>query len=103
MTRMRSRSSRRTLPTKRSAIAFARGARTGVRRMRMSEAVNTASERGGELGVAMADQEPEATAGVVEIHEQVAGKLCQPGAGRVRADPQDVYPAGGMLDDEERV
>jgi hypothetical protein len=40
---MRSRSSRRTLPTKRSAIALARGARTGVLMMRMSVAVKTAS------------------------------------------------------------
>jgi len=49
------------------------------------------------------DAEPEATAGVVEIHEQVAGQMYQPGASRVRGDPQDVYPAGGVLDDEERV
>ena len=60
-------------------------------------------ERGGELGVAVADEEPEATAGVVEVHEQVAGLLGQPGAGRVRGDAEDVYAAGGVLDDEERV
>ncbi|MDT0353425.1 hypothetical protein [Pseudonocardia charpentierae] len=36
-------SSRRTLPTKRSAVALARGARTGVLMMRMSVAVKTAS------------------------------------------------------------
>jgi hypothetical protein len=66
------------LPTKRSAMALARGARTGVWMMRTSMAVNTASkaavnvERGGELGVAVPDEEPEAPAGVVEVHEQVA-------------------------------
>ena len=60
-------------------------------------------EGGGELGVAVADQEPKVATGVVEIHEQVAGQMYQPGAGRVRGDPQDVYPAGGVLDDEERV
>src|SRR3954453_21792936 len=38
-------------------------------------------ERGAELGVAVPDQEPEATAGVVEVHEQVAGQLGQPSAG----------------------
>ena len=38
-------------------------------------------ERGGELGVAIADQEPEVAAGVVEVHEQVAGLLGEPGAG----------------------
>jgi hypothetical protein len=41
--------------------------------------------------------------GVVEVHEQVAGLLGQPGSRRVRSDTQDVCPAGGVLDDEERV
>ena len=39
-----SRHSRRSVPMKRSAIAFARGARTGVRMMRMSAPANTASK-----------------------------------------------------------
>jgi hypothetical protein len=43
MIRRRSSSSRRTVPTKRSAIAFARGARTGVLMTLMSMAVKTAS------------------------------------------------------------
>ena len=60
-------------------------------------------EGGGELGVAIADEEPEPLAGVVEVHGQVAGLLGQPRAGRVRGDPEDVHPAGGVLDDEERV
>ena len=60
-------------------------------------------ERGGELGVAVADEEPEAAAGVVEVHEQVAGLLGEPGAGGVGGDAEDVHAAGGVLDDEERV
>ena len=60
-------------------------------------------ERGGELGVAIADKEPDAAPGVVEIHAEVAGLLGQPGAGRVGGDTQDVYPAAGVLDDEGRV
>jgi hypothetical protein len=44
MISIRSRISRRTVPTHRSAIPFARGARTGVRRMRMTSLVNTASK-----------------------------------------------------------
>jgi hypothetical protein len=60
-------------------------------------------ERGGEFGVAVADQEPEASAGRVEVDEQVAGLLGQPGAGGVGGDAEDVYPAGGVLDDEERI
>ena len=41
---VRSSSSRRTVPIQRSAIAFARGARTGVRKMRMPSLANTASK-----------------------------------------------------------
>ena len=43
--------------TKRSAIALARGARTGVRMILASTAVKTGIEGGGELGVAVADQD----------------------------------------------
>jgi hypothetical protein len=56
-------------------------------------------ERGGELGVPIADEEPEAAAGVVEVHEQVAGVLGEPGAGGVGGDPEDVIScerAGGV-------
>ena len=91
------------LPTKRSAIALARGARTGVLMMRTSMAVKTASNAVAELGVAVPDEEPEAAAGVVEVHEQVAGLLGQPGAGGMGGDAEDVHAAGGVLDDEERV
>jgi hypothetical protein len=41
---IRSSNSRRTVPIHRSAIAFARGARTGVRRTRMASPANTASK-----------------------------------------------------------
>ena len=44
MIRMWSRHSRRSVPMNRSAIAFARGARTGVRMIRMSAPVKTASK-----------------------------------------------------------
>ena len=58
-------------PTKRSAIAFARGARTGVLTIRTSMAVKTASMAVVNFGVAVADEEPEASSGVVEIHDQL--------------------------------
>jgi hypothetical protein len=58
-------------------------------------------ECGRELGVAIADEEPEELVGIVEVHEQVAGLLGQPGAGWVGGDAEDVPPAGGVLDDEE--
>jgi hypothetical protein len=60
-------------------------------------------ERGGELGVAIADEESEASAGVVEVHEQVAGLLGDPGAGGVRGDPGDVDAAAAVLDGHEHV
>jgi hypothetical protein len=60
-------------------------------------------ERGGELGVAVSDEVPEATAGGVEVHEQVAGLLGQPGTGGMRGDAEDVHSPGGVLNDEERI
>jgi hypothetical protein len=47
-------------------------------------------EGGGELGVAIPDQESEATAHILKVHEQVAGQLGQPGSGRVGGDADDV-------------
>jgi hypothetical protein len=60
-------------------------------------------EAGSELAVAVADQEPEASVGVVEVHEQVARELSQPSAGGMSGHAQDVYATGGVFDDEERV
>ena len=60
-------------------------------------------EGGGELGVAVADEEPESSTGVVEVHEQVAGLLGEPSCGGVGGDAEDVHAAGGVLDDEEDV
>ena len=91
------------LPTKRSAIALARGARTGVRMMRTSMAVKTASKAAVNLASRSRIRNRKPPAGVVEVHEQVAGLLGQPGAGGVGGDAEDVYAAGGVLDDEEDV
>jgi hypothetical protein len=90
------------LPTKRSAIPLARGARTGDLTIRTSMPVNTVSNAAVNLA-SRPDEESEAAPGVVEIHDEVAGLLGQPGAGRVGGDAEDVYAAGGVLDDEERV
>ena len=67
------------------------------------DSVEHGVEGGGELAVAVADQEPDAPLGVVEVHEQVPRELGQPAAGWVRGDAEDVYAPGGVLDDEERV
>jgi hypothetical protein len=103
MIRMRSRSSRRIEPTKRSAIALARGACTGVLMTLMSMAVKTVSKAALNFAVAVADEEPESSTGVLEVHEQVAGLFGEPGCGGVSGDAQDVHAAGGVLEDEEDV
>ena len=61
---MRSRSSRRVVPTKRSAMALARGARTGFLSPVAPMALKDGVKRGGELGVAVPDEEPEPAVGV---------------------------------------
>jgi hypothetical protein len=59
-------------------------------------------EGGGESGVTVPDQEPDPAAGVayriVEVHQQVAGLLHQPGYSRMRGYAEDPYPTGGLLD-----
>ena len=88
------------VPTKRSAMALARGARTGVRMIWIPLQVKDGVEGCGEPGVAIADEEPEPPAGIVEVHGEVAGQLGQPSAGRVRGDAEDVHAAGGVLNDK---
>jgi hypothetical protein len=60
-------------------------------------------DSGGEPAVAVADEEPDAAVGVIEVHQQVAGELGEPGSGRMGGDAEDVHPTAGVLDDEERV
>ena len=91
------------LPTKRSAIALARGARTGVLMMRTSMAVNTASNAAVNLASRSRMRNRKRWPASSRSMSEVAGLLGQPGAGRVGGDTQDVYAAGGVLDDEERV
>lgn len=77
-------------PNRRSNDCYADGGEHGV-------------ESGGELRVAVAYEEPEPSAGVVEIHGEVAGQLGEPRAGRVGGDAEDVHAAVGVLDHEERI
>ena len=69
----------------------------------MSAAVKTASNAAVNLASRSRIRNRKRLAGVVEVHEQVAGLLGQPGAGGMRGDAEDVYAAGGVLDDEERI
>jgi hypothetical protein len=58
-------------------------------------------EGGGECRVAVPDEEAEAAPGVVDVHEQVAGLLGQPGAGGVGGDSR--MCTRRVLDDEEGI
>ncbi|WP_413106208.1 hypothetical protein [Streptomyces sp. Inha503] len=60
-------------------------------------------EGGGELAVPVPDEEPEASGPVAEVHEQVAGELRDPPAGRAGGDAQDMDTPGGDLHNEEDV
>jgi hypothetical protein len=81
---------------KRSAIAFARGARIGLRMMRMSAPVNTASNGVVNFAVPVADQEPVPVGAIAEVHQQVAGLLGDPGSGGVHHSGSAIIPLSTM-------
>ena len=94
--------SRRALPTQRSQIAFARGARTGVVMIRAGRGEDCI-ERAGVLGIPVSDQELQAVSPVAEVHERVSGLLDRPRGGRVGGDSGQVDAATVVLDDEQHV
>ena len=63
------------VPTKRSAMALARGARTGDLMTVTLMAVKTASKAAVNLVSRSRMRNPEAPTGVIEVHGQVAGLL----------------------------
>jgi hypothetical protein len=97
----RSSSSRRRVPIHRSAIAFARGARTGVRRMRMPSLVNTASKTSVNLASRSRIKNWKSRHALAEVHQQIPCLLSNPGSARVRGDSQKVHTAGGVLHEEQ--
>src|ERR1035437_1004283 len=60
-------------------------------------------EAGGELRVAVSDQEPERPTLLGEIPCEVAGNLGDEGAGRMIGDPEDVDYAALEIDDEQHI
>ena len=60
-------------------------------------------EGGSELGISVADQEPELGGAVTEVDQQVAGLLGDPGAGGMSGDPGKVHAAAAVLDHYEHV
>src|SRR3954447_20258329 len=100
---MQSRSSRRTLPTKRSAIALARGARTGVLMIRTSTAVNTASNAA--VNLALRSRIRNRSWRSASARSMSGLRACWVSQAPVGwgGDPEDVYTPGGVLDDEEGI
>jgi hypothetical protein len=76
---MRSRHSRRTLPTQRSACAFALGAAIGVRMTLTPSVRRKASKAFCELDVAVADQDLRTLPLGTVRHEQIPRLLRRPG------------------------
>ena len=60
-------------------------------------------EAGGELGVSVADEEPESPPCVFEVGGEVAGDLGDPGTDGVGRDAEQVHPSPVELDHEEHV
>jgi len=59
--------------------------------------------RGGELRIAIAQQEPQTLCPLVKVYQQVSRLLRYPDAGRVRGHPDDVDLSSGDLDEEQHV
>ena len=91
------------VPIQRSMNAFARGARTGVRMIRMRLGAEHLVEGGRELAVAVVDQEPDRLRPVDERLDDVARLLGRPLAGRVRGDARQIHLPGRELDEHEHV
>ncbi len=91
------------VPTKRSAKALARGARTGVRMIRMPSVRKTSSKAAVNLVSRSPDQELDALSALAEFVRDVPRLLDHPGSRRVVRDAGDVHLSGVELDEEEDV
>ena len=60
-------------------------------------------EADGELGVPVADEEPDSPACLFEVGGEVASHLCDPWTVRVGGGPEDVHDAALRFDDEQHV
>ena len=99
----RSRSCRRRVPTRRSQVAFMRGAWTAVRGVLVTGGLENGVERGREVRSAVTDEELDVLEPVVEGQGEVAGLLHRPLAGGVGGDSAQMHPAGAMLDEYQDV
>jgi hypothetical protein len=60
-------------------------------------------EQGGELSIAVPDQEPRTAAGILEVHDEILGGLRHPGRGRMGGGAQDPDPSAGVLKHRQHV
>jgi hypothetical protein len=100
---IRSSTSRRTVPTHRSASAFARGA--PHRRAQHLDPLsgNDRIERAGELGSTIPQHKPEPTDTLLKAHHQIPGLLGHPLPHRMRPHPEHLDPAGRYLDRDQHL
>jgi hypothetical protein len=103
MIRRRSRSSRRRVPTKRSAMALARGARTGVLMILMSVAVHTVSTVAVNLVSWSRIRNLRRGLASSRFMQRLRASWVSHAAVGWAVMGEDVDAAGGVLDDEERV
>src|SRR6266508_2814341 len=96
-----SRHSARAVRTKRSANAFAFGARTGV--LMISIPGEDGVEVTGELAVAVADQEAKRSCSLLERPGELARLLRDPRPSRIRGAAGQVNAPASELDEEEHV
>ena len=102
MINSQSRHSARAVRTKRSAIAFAFGARTGVLMIRDPLACEDGVEVACELAVAIADQEAKRPCSLLKCPAELARLLGDPGAGRVRGAAAQVDAPAAELYEEKQ-
>ncbi len=84
-------------------MAFAFGARTGVRIIWRPFAAEDWVEVTRELAVAVADQEPQRRGPFLERPSELAGLLSDPGAAWIGGAAGEVHSPGAELDEEEHV
>ena len=97
------RHSRRQPPIHRSMIAFARGARTGLRKILSPASANIRSKAAVNFVSRSRDQERDRFRMLTEFHDQVPGRLGHPPVVWVGGDAKDPHPLEGVFDDGEDV
>jgi len=96
----RSRHSARTVPTKRSATAFAFGERIGVLMILIASPSEDGVEVTRELAVAVADEEAKRRRSDAQRPGELAGLLADPGATRIRRPACELHaPAAKVVDE----